>query len=80
MYQEDSLPIILHLSNQIDIYRGDFFNSIHEVLVMTIDITSFLQNVGQKTPSNEAAILGKTEKDAFENWAYLEDRDFWPHW
>lgn len=47
---------------------------------MTIDITSFLQNVGQKTPSNEAAILGKTEKDAFENWAYLEDRDFWPHW
>lgn len=47
-YQEDSLPIILHLSDQIGIYRGDFCNSIHKSLAMKMDITSFLQNVGQK--------------------------------
>lgn len=47
IYQDNSLPIILHLSDQIGIYRGGFYNSIHVSLVMQMDISSFLQNISK---------------------------------
>lgn len=50
IHQEDSPRIILHLSDQIYIYRGDFSNSIHKSLGMKMYITSFLQNIGKKNP------------------------------